>query len=118
MATVSPAYSSVQAQGENVPRIIWEALATGDTVVAAAIPYQAAIAGSVQIVGTFGGATVKLQVSNDGSTFFDMVDLGANALEATANAFFEFTTAAVYLRPAISGGTGDDVDVIVCLRGN
>jgi hypothetical protein len=47
-----------------------------------------------------------------------MKDLGASALEATANAFFEFTTAAVYLRPAISGGTGDDVDVIVCLRGN
>lgn len=118
MATVSPVYSSVQAQGENVPRIIWEELATGDTVVAAAIPYQAAVAGSVQIVGTFGGATVKLQVSNDGSTFFDMKDLTATALEATSASFFEFTTAAVYLRPAISGGAGDDVDVIVCLRGN
>ena len=117
MATVSPVYSSVQAQGENVPRIIWEELATGDTVVAAAIPYQAAVAGSVQIVGTFGGATVKLQVSNDGSTFFDMKDLSALAITATSAALFEFTTAAVYLRPSVSGGTANAIDVTVCLRG-
>lgn len=118
MPTVSPVFSSVQAQGENVPRIVWDNIATGDTINAIAIPYQAAVAGCVQFGGTFGGATVKLQVSNDGNTFFDINDLSATPVSATSAALFEFTTSAVYLRPAISGGTGDAVDVIVCLRGN
>lgn len=117
MATVSPAFDFVAAQAAKVPRVTWEALATGDTIVALPIAAQAAIAGAVQFKGTFGGATVSLQVSNDGTTFYDMDDLGGTAVSATAAALFEFTTAAMYLRPAITGGTGDDVDVVVVLRG-
>jgi hypothetical protein len=117
MATVSPTLSPVYPQGETVVRWIWDNLATGDTVVEAGIPGQAAVAGSIQFTGTFGGATVKLQVSNDNSTYFDMKDLLGNAITATSAGYFEFTTAGVYLRPAISGGTGDAVDVTISLRG-
>lgn len=117
MATVSPEFSPVFAQGQTIMRSVWNDLATGDTVVQLGVPGQDGVAGSVQIVGTFGGATVKLQVSNDNSTYFDMKDLGGTAISATAAAFFEFTTAGVYLRPAISGGTSDAVDVILTLRG-
>jgi len=117
MATVSPTLSPVYPQGELVVRWIWDNLATGDTVVGAGIPGQAAVAGSVQFTGTFGGATVKLQVSNDNSTYFDMKDLLGNTISTTSAAYFEFTTAGVYIRPAISGGTGDAVDVTMSLRG-
>lgn len=117
MATVSPTLSPVYPQGETVVRWIWDNLATGDTIVSAGIPGQAAVAGSIQFTGTFGGATVKLQVSNDNSTYFDMKDLLGNAITATSAGYFEFTTAGVYLRPAISGGTGDAVDVTISLRG-
>jgi len=117
MATVSPEFSPVFAQGQTIMRSVWNDLATGDTVVQLGVPGQDGVAGSVQIVGTFGGATVKLQVSNDNSTYFDMKDLGGSAISTTSAAFFEFTTAGVYLRPAISGGTADAVDVILTLRG-
>lgn len=117
MATVSPEFSPVYAQGQTIMRSVWADLSTGDTVVQLGVPGQAAVAGAVQFTGTFGGATVKLQVSNDNSTYFDMKDLLGNVITATAAGYFEFTTAGVYLRPAISGGTGDAVDVTMCLRG-
>jgi hypothetical protein len=117
MATVSPAFDFVQAQAAKVPRVTWADLATGDTITAFPVAAQAAVAGAVQFGGTFGGATVGLQVSNDGTTFFDMKDLGGTVVSATAAGLFEFTTAAMYIRPVISGGTGDAVDVTVVLRG-
>ena len=117
MATVSPVFSSVQAQAAYVPQITWAAMATGDTIVALPVAAQAAIAGAVQFKGTFGGATVTLQASNDGITFFDIKDLGGAAITVTAASLAEFTTAAMYLRPSITGGTGDAVTVVLTLRG-
>lgn len=117
MPTITPVFSTVQAQGEIVPRIVWADIATGDTINSIAIPGQAAVAGAVQFGGTFGGATIKLQVSNDNITFFDMKDLSTVTISSTVASFFEFTTSAVYLRPAISGGAANAVDVTVCLRG-
>ena len=117
MATVSPAFDFVQAQAAKVPRVTWEALATGDTIVGLPVASQAAIAGAVQFKGTFGGATIGLQSSNDGTTYFDVKDLGGTVISATAAAMFEFTIAAMYIRPVISGGTGDDIDVVMILRG-
>lgn len=114
MATVDPEFSTAVS---GIPRIVWEALATGDTITSQAVPEKSGLAGSVQISGTFGGATVALQCSNDGTTFFTMSDLAGNEISTTSAAFFEFSSAAVYLKPSISGGTGDDVDVVVALRG-
>lgn len=117
MATVSPVFSHVTAQAQTITRTLWENIATGDTVNSFGVPGQAAVAGCIQFSGTFGGATIKLQVSNDNVTFFDMKDLVGNPISATAAAFFEFTSAGVYFRPAVSGGTGDAVDAILVLRG-
>jgi hypothetical protein len=117
MATVSPEFSPVFAQGQTIMRSVWDNIATGDTIVQLGVPGQDGVAGAVQFSGTFGGATVKLQVSNDNSTYFDMKDLAGTVISATAAGYFEFTTAGVYLRPAISGGAGDAVDVTLTLRG-
>jgi hypothetical protein len=75
------------------------------------------VAVAVQFGGTFGGATVGLQASNDGVTYFNLKDLGNIAISATANAMFEFTTSAMFLRPVVTGGTADAIDVTVVLRG-
>ncbi len=117
MSTVSPAFDFVQAQAAKVPRVTWADIVTGDTLTAFPIAAQAAIAGAVQFGGTFGGATIGLQASNDGVTFFDIKDLGGTVISATAAALFEFTTAAMYIRPVISGGAANAVDVVVVLRG-
>jgi hypothetical protein len=117
MATVSPAFDFIQAQAAKVPRITWAGVVTGDTLTSLPVAGQAAVAGAVQFSGTFGGATMTLQASNDGTTFATIKDLTGTAISATAAGLFEFTTAALYIRPAITGGSANSVNVILSLRG-
>lgn len=117
MAIVSPAFDFVTAQAAKVPRVTWADIVTGDTITTLPVAAQAAVAGAVQFGGTFGGATVKLQVSNDGVTYFDMKDLVGTTISATANALFDFTTSAMFLCPVVTSGSGNAIDVTVVLRG-
>lgn len=117
MATVSPVVSSTQVQGVDVHKVSWTGVVTGDTLVGFGIPDRSAVAGAVQISGTFGGATVKLQASNDGTNYFDMKDITATALSAAAASLFEFTSSALYLRPSITSGSANSVNIILVLRG-
>jgi len=75
------------------------------------------IAGFIQAFGTFGSGTVKLQGSNNNSTWVDLSDVTGTAIGLTAAGGKEFTSSCVYLRPLITGGTADDVDVLISLRG-
>ena len=114
MATVSPVIDRTIAK---IPRVIWEACATGDTINSLPISEQWGLAASVQASGTFGGATVVMQHSNDGTNWFTAKDLQGNDISLTADGIAEFSLSSAYIRPAISGGSGDDVDVIVVFRG-
>ena len=114
MATISP---NTDGPISTANVVNWTGAATGDTINSYAIPEEFGAIGCVQITGTFGGATVTIEVSNDGTTWFALNDIKGDAVSATADAFFDFTTAAIYVRPAISGGTSDDVDVRLSLRG-
>jgi len=44
-------------------------------------------------------------------------DVTGTAIGLTAAGGKEFTSSCVYLRPLITGGTADDVDVLISLRG-
>jgi hypothetical protein len=113
MATVSPAFSVASG----VVRTVWTGIVTGDTINAFTLPAQAGMFGSVQISGTFSGATVTFQGSNDGTNWFTLNDFNGTAISATAAALREVRTSAVYVRPAITGGSGNSVDVICAFRG-
>jgi hypothetical protein len=111
--TVSPV---VNLSISDSPRYIWEALATGDTINGLKLSGTGARRGAVQISGTFGSATVVLQTSNDGTNFYPIKDIHNTAVSTTAAAIFEITSAALYIKPAITGGTSDAVDVILLMR--
>ena len=67
---------------------------------------------------TAGGITVKLQGSNDGSTWVDLKDVNGTAI-AFLNSVggSEFRTAARYIRPLVSGtAASEDIDVIITTR--
>jgi len=116
MATVTP---SVKVTADGVPYVIWSGIVTGDTLVAFAVRDGQARNAAVQISGTFGGATVALNSSNDNTTFFAMKDRSAagTALSATAAAIFEFQSSAAYLKPVVTSGSANSINVIVILRG-
>lgn len=115
MATVVNTYSAPSSATAEV--VTWSAMATGDTINSWEGKALAPAVASLQISGTFGGATCTLQVSNDGSTWFTAKDTQGNAVTATTDTFFELSIAARFLRPSLSGGSGNSVDAILVMRG-
>lgn len=116
MATVTPAIDSTGSPN-GVPRVVWAALATGDTIGSYKVTDRNGLAMSVQISGTFGGATVAIQQSNDGTNWFPVKDISGTSISVTAAAMVETSNCAAYLRPTISGGTADAVNIYIVFRG-
>ena len=114
MATVSPVIDRTIAK---IPRVIWETVKNDDTATALPISEQWGLAASVQASGTFNSGSVTMQHSNDGTNWFTAKDLQGNDISLTADGIAEFSLSSAYIRPAISGGGTDDVDVIVVFRG-
>jgi hypothetical protein len=104
----------------SVLQTTWAALATNDT--GSPEEFSRFPMMSVQFGGTFGGATVVLEGSDDGVTYFTMTGEnpagGADALiSATSATRFDITNVvARYLRPRISGGSGVAIDVTLTAR--
>lgn len=70
---------------------------------------------SFQVAGTFGGATVVIEGSNDGTNYFTLHDPFANALSFTAAALAEVTEMALFMRPRVIGGAAAAIDVVAVL---
>lgn len=95
--------------------LTWEALGNADDGAPFALPFASDI--TVQPIGTFGGATVRLQGSNDGTNWHNMTQKGGtSALTFTASGLHSVNEAPAFIRPTTTGGTGTDVDVIVCIK--
>ena len=99
-----------------VYKVVWEAIGNADQ----GTPEQLSRfpLHSVQMSGTFGGATVVLQGSDDGVTYFTLKDVTGANVSATGNARFDMENVPEHIRPSSSGGTGTDVDVIVTSKSN
>ena len=93
-------------------------LDTADTSPGTILPSGTApVVGAIQVIGTFGGASVALQGSNDGTNWVNLADRSGTVIAISAAGGSEFSTAYVYLRPLATGGTGDDLDVFISVRG-
>lgn len=116
MATITPAIVTTLPLS---PYILWaDITTTTDTVTAWQVNNQNALAGAVQFTGTFaGGSTAVLQGSIDGVTYATLKDVFGNSISCTAAGLFEFSTSCPYIKPAVTGGAADDVDVYVIFRG-
>jgi len=73
---------------------------------------------TIQVLGTFGGATVTIQGSNDdGTTWATLTDPLGNNLAFTAAGIKSITELPQYIRPLLSGGSGSSVSVWLHMRG-
>lgn len=106
----TPVTDFVRAQAGLVPRITWAftSAGAGDPL---ALDGHDAIAGCVQFVSS---GDAVLQVSNDGVDFYDLTDTRGNPISGGAG-MFEFSTSAVFIRPALTSGA--DFKAVVVLRG-
>jgi hypothetical protein len=114
MATIIPTTVEEQVRAAAYR---WTDYSTADTSTPIKVQNMQGLAGSVQVTGTFGGATITLQGSNDGTNFVTLKDSAGTAISVTAAGMAEFSTAALYLKPTSTGGTADNVTVTLILRG-
>lgn len=61
---------------------------------------------SIQVAGTFGGASVTIGGSNDGVTYHALSDPAGDALTLTAAALKQIVELPVWIKPRIFGGDG------------
>lgn len=97
--------------GNNVAVYTWPALATGDT--GAPLKGPGFTDASYQVSGTFGGATVVIEGSNDGITYGTLVDPFNTALSFTAAAGpIQVLPICLWIRPRVASGSGAAINVI------
>jgi hypothetical protein len=112
MATVNGKGNFIQ---HSVYQTLWEAI--GATDVGTPDQLSRYPLHSVQIAGTFGGATVVLQGSDDGVLWFTLKDVTGASVSATVDSRFDVQNVPMHTRPSSSGGgITTDVDVIVTSR--
>lgn len=95
---------------------LWETMGDADT--GTSVTFNQFGDRSVQVIGTFGSATVTIQGSNDGATWETLTDYQGNAVTFTAAGLTPIAEVTRYIRAITSGGTGTDVDVYVFARRN
>lgn len=109
---------SISNRGDGVRVLLWETITESDTCLPVTVEGLEGAVGNLQAVGTFGGATVALQGSNDGATWTALNDQNGDAiaLATTSGVAADFSTAMRYIRPSVSGGSSQDLDLYLCLR--
>lgn len=76
-------------------------------------PTSLAVA-SIQFAGTFGGATVAIEISNDGVNWLPLTDRNDTAVTATAAGLVDVSCGAARIRAKTTGGNGT-TDIMVTL---
>ena len=117
MANVDPTLTPMTEFNErNCHVILWTPL-TAANPNGTAIQMGGSSDRCVQMVGTFGSATVKLQGSIDGTNYFDLTDPQGNAISKTSAAGEQIMELTRYIKPVSSGGDGtQSVSVYVFLK--
>jgi hypothetical protein len=113
MATINPIVNKAVQGANSVVTASWT-MGGADTGVQVALTdwYDR----SIQIAGTFGGATVTIQGSNDGVNWSTMRDPASVALTFTAADIKQLLEMALYIRPITTGGTGSALVVTMAGR--
>lgn len=140
MGNVTPTITRVQGRdGLDGYLVVWAALGNADTGLAVGSPIgdggsvvlpagqsQPGISGCVdrsfEITGTFGGATVTIEGSNEGTTFQTLITPATSGTvpfipsTATSAANLPVSTPVAHIRVKTSGGTGTSITVSAFFR--
>lgn len=104
MATITPVTTFPFETSLDVAITTWSTLAAGDD----GAPVRLAVYSdrSVQIAGTFGGASVTIGGSNDGVTYHALSSTDGEPLTLTAGALKQIVELPIWIKPRIFGGDG------------
>lgn len=116
MATITPTGEKVPGPVGKASVVTWSAMATGDT--GSAVQSPGFSDRSVQVEGTFGGATVTIQGSNDGTNYYTLTDTAGVALTFTSAGLRQMLQITRYVRPAVTAGAGSALKVSLLIVGD
>lgn len=104
MATIDPVTSFPFETSLDVAVTTWSPLAADDD----GAPVRLAVYSdrSIQVAGTFGGASVTIGGSNDGVTYHALTDTAGDPLTLTSAALKAIVELPVYIKPRVFGGDG------------
>lgn len=115
MAVINDTSTEVNTLYGKASLATWTALATSDTgkpVVGVGLSDR-----SFQASGTFGGATVVLQGSNNGTDWVTLTDPAGVALSFTSAGLKQVLQVTKYMRPSVSGGAAVSINCDLLLVG-
>lgn len=95
--------------------VSWTPVATGDTG-APAENYSFSDR-SVQVTGTFGGATCTIEGSNDGVNYSALTDTAGVALTFAAAGIKQVLQVTRYIRPSVAAGAGSLTITLLNVKG-
>jgi len=117
MATFTPTFSKIRGPAGGIDAIVvtWASLAaSGD--VGQALQRTDLVDRSVQVTGTFSGATIVFEGSNDGTNYFTLSSPSGTALSFTAAGLMQVTEATAWVRPHVTAGSGASLTVTLTAR--
>jgi hypothetical protein len=112
MAVIQPQYARI---GEHTLTATW-IFTEADTCVAVQSRASDYADRTVTIGGTFGGATVVIQGSNDDVEYFGLRDTTHTAISKTSFGGETLLETPAFIKPVSSGGTGQTSKVILNMR--
>lgn len=104
MATVNPVTTYPFETSLDVAVTTWANMAQDDD----GAPVRLAVFSdrSIQVIGTFGGASVTIGGSNDGTNYHALTDTSGESLALTSATLKQIVELPVYIKPRIFGGNG------------
>lgn len=115
MAEIVPTITEIGRGAGNCIRAVWTPVTENDTC--RALYYPNFNDKSVQVLGTFGGATIAVHGSNDGGTTYaalnDPTGTAIGITSAKIKAVLENTE---FVKPVISGGSSQSVTIAMMIH--
>jgi hypothetical protein len=117
MTTIVPTFSKIRSPAGGVDAIVatWTPLAAsgdaGQPLQRVDLPDR-----SVQVAGTFAGATIVFEGSNDGANWFTLSSPSGAALSFTAAGLMQVNLPVAFVRPHVTSGSGASLTVTMTAR--
>lgn len=98
--------TALQSPNQKAVRVQWASIAGATSDTGSSVELHQFKSKSIQCEGTYGGTTVTIQASNDGTNWQGVLDSAGSALTFTAAGLKTISTIARYYRPSAASGTG------------
>lgn len=95
--------------------LTWANIGNGDTPMPVSA-YGGYGSKSFQAEGTFGGTSVAIVGSNDGANYHGLSDPTGTTIALTAGGLKEVLEHSLYLKPALTGGSGSSITATLFIR--